>query len=97
MTDLQYGAVRGAGRQSRSIKQRGESSQGERDQRRKGKREKYEKNLKKAEDHIAAKRHKEAVDALTEARKYAKTEDLKSIDERLDEQKKLASQETSSQ
>lgn len=56
------------------------------------KREKYEKNLKKAEDHIAAKRHKEAVDALTEARKYAKTEDLKSIDERLDEQKKLASQ-----
>lgn len=56
------------------------------------KREKYEKNLKKAEEHIAAKRHKEAVDALTEARKYAKTEDLKSIDERLDEQKKLASQ-----
>lgn len=56
------------------------------------KREKYEKNLKKAEDHIAAKRHKEAVDALTEARKYAKTEDLKTIDERLDEQKKLASQ-----
>lgn len=56
------------------------------------KREKYEKNLKKAEDHIAAKRHKEAVDALAEARKYAKTEDLKSIDERLDEQKKLASQ-----
>lgn len=55
-------------------------------------REKYEKNLKKAEDHIAAKRHKEAVDALTEARKYAKTEDLKSIDDRLDEQKKLASQ-----
>lgn len=56
------------------------------------KREKYEKNLKKAEDHIAAKRHKEAVDALIEARKYAKTEDLKSIDDRLDEQKKLASQ-----
>ncbi len=56
------------------------------------KREKYEKNLKKAEDHIAAKRHKEAVDALTEARKYAKTEDLKTIDERLDEQKKLAGQ-----
>ena len=56
------------------------------------KREKYEKNLKKAEEHIAAKRHKEAVDALTEARKYAKHDDLKSIDERIDEQKKLASQ-----
>ena len=45
------------------------------------KREKYEKNLKKAEEHIAAKRHKEAVDALTEARKYAKPDDLKTIDE----------------
>ena len=55
-------------------------------------REKYEKNLKKAEEHIAAKRHKEAVDALTEARKYAKPDDLKSIDERLDEQKKLVGQ-----
>lgn len=56
------------------------------------KREKYEKNLKKAEEHIAAKRHKEAVDALTEARKYAKPDDLKTIDERLDEQKKLVGQ-----
>lgn len=56
------------------------------------KREKYEKNLKKAEDHIAAKRHKEAVDALTEARKYAKPGDLKTIDEQLDEQKKLVGQ-----
>ena len=56
------------------------------------KREKYEKNLKKAEEHIAAKRHKEAVDALTEARKYAKHDDLKTIDERLDEQKKLVGQ-----
>lgn len=56
------------------------------------KREKYEKNLKKAEEHIAAKRHKEAVDALTEARKYAKPDNLKTIDERLDEQKKLAGQ-----
>ena len=56
------------------------------------KREKYEKNLKKAEEHIAAKRHKEAVDALTEARKYAKPDDLKTIDERLDEQKKSVGQ-----
>ncbi len=56
------------------------------------KREKYDKNLKKAEDHIAANRHKEAVDALTEARKYAKPDDLKTIDELLDEQKKLVGQ-----
>ena len=58
----------------------------------KEKREKYEKNLKKAEEHIAAKRHKEAVEALTEARKYAKSGDLKTIDERIDEQKKLMGQ-----
>lgn len=58
----------------------------------KEKREKFEKNLKKADEHIAAKRHKDAVDALTEARKYAKTADVKAIDERIDEQKKLAGQ-----
>ena len=58
----------------------------------KEKREKYEKNLKKAQDFIAAKKHMEAVDALTEARKYAKPGDLKTIDGQLEEQKKLAGQ-----
>ena len=56
------------------------------------KREKYEKNLKKAQDFIAAKKHREAVDALTEARKYAKSGDLKTIDGQLEEQKKLVGQ-----
>ena len=58
----------------------------------KEKREKYEKNLKKAQDFIAAKKHREAVDALTEARKYAKPSDLETIDGQLEEQKKLAGQ-----
>ena len=58
----------------------------------KEKRENYEKNLKKAQDLIAAKKHGEAVDALTEARRYAKPDDLKKIDEQLVEQRKLAAQ-----
>ena len=58
----------------------------------KEKREKYEKNLKKAQDFIAAKKHREAVDALTEACKYARPGDLKTIDGQLEEQKKLAGQ-----
>lgn len=58
----------------------------------KEKREKYEKNLKKAQELIAAKKHSEAVDALTEARKYAKPEDQKTIDSQIEEQKKLAGQ-----
>lgn len=58
----------------------------------KEKREKYEKNLKKAQELIAAKKHREAVDALTEARKYAKPGDMDTIDGQLEEQKKLAGQ-----
>ncbi|MDY3141770.1 MAG: PRTRC system protein E [Parabacteroides sp.] len=58
----------------------------------KEKREKYEKSLKKAQELITAKKHKEAVDALTEARKYANPEEQKKIDEMLEEQKKLMSQ-----
>lgn len=58
----------------------------------KEKREKYEKSLKKAQELITAKKHKEAVDALTEARKYAIPEDQKKIDGMLEEQKKLMSQ-----
>lgn len=58
----------------------------------KEKREKYEKNLKKAHELITAKKHKEAVYALTEARKYANPEEQKKIDGMLGEQKKLMSQ-----
>lgn len=58
----------------------------------KEKREKYEKNLKKAQDLIAARKHGEAVDALTEARKYAGAEEQKKIDGQIEEQKKLAGQ-----
>ena len=58
----------------------------------KEKREKYEKHLKKAKELIEARKHKEAVDALTEARKYAKTADFAYIDGQLEEQKKLMGQ-----
>lgn len=58
----------------------------------KEKREKYEKNLKKAQELIAAKKHREAVEALTEARKYAGAEEQKKIDGQIEEQKKLAGQ-----
>lgn len=58
----------------------------------KEKREKYEKSLKKAQELVTAKKHKEAVDALTEARKYAIPEEQKKIDGMLEEQKKLMSQ-----
>ena len=54
----------------------------------KEKREKYEKHLKKAEELIAAKNHKDAITALGQARLYAKPQDLKRIDEMVAEQKK---------
>lgn len=57
----------------------------------KEKREKYEKGLKKAQELITAQKHKDAVDALTEARKYANPEEQKKIDGMLEEQKKLMS------
>lgn len=74
------------------------SSKGAKDQKSKEskedkeKREKYEKHLKKAKELIEARKHKEAVDALTEARKYAKTADIAYIDGQLEEQKKLMGQ-----
>ena len=54
----------------------------------KEKREKYEKHLKKAEELIAAKNHKDAVTALGQARLYAKEQDQKKIDGMIAEQKK---------
>lgn len=58
----------------------------------KEKREKYDRHLKKAKELIEARKHKEAVDALTEARKYAKAADFAYIDGQLEEQKKLMGQ-----
>ena len=58
----------------------------------KEKREKYEKHLKKAEELIAAKNHKDAVTALGQARLYAKPQDQKKIDEMTAEQKKAMDQ-----
>ena len=54
----------------------------------KEKREKYEKYLKKAEELISAKKYKDAVTALEQARFYAKPQDQKKIDEMVADQKK---------
>ena len=58
----------------------------------KEKREKYEKHLKKAEELIAAKNHKDAILALQQARMYATTDKQKEVDEKIAEQKKAMNQ-----
>lgn len=58
----------------------------------KEKREKYEKHMKKAEELIAAKNHKEAVTALGQARLYATEQNRKTVDEKIEEQKRAMNQ-----
>lgn len=58
----------------------------------KEKREKYEKHLKKAEEFIAAKNHKDAITALQQARMYATADKQKELDEKIAEQKKAMNQ-----
>lgn len=58
----------------------------------KEKREKYEKHMKKAEELIAAKNHKEAVTALGQARLYATEQNQKTVDEKIEEQKRVMNQ-----
>lgn len=58
----------------------------------KEKREKYEKHLKKAEELITAKNHKDAILALQQARMYATTDKQKEVDEKIAEQKKAMNQ-----
>ena len=58
----------------------------------KEKREKYEKHMKKAEELIAAKNHKEAITALGQARLYATEQNRKTVDEKIEEQKRAMNQ-----
>lgn len=58
----------------------------------KEKREKYEKHMKKAEELIAAKNHRDAVTALGQARLYATEQNKKTVDEKIEEQKKTMDQ-----
>lgn len=58
----------------------------------KEKREKYEKHMKKAEELIAARNHKEAVTTLGQARLYATEQNRKTVDEKLKEQKRAMNQ-----
>ena len=54
----------------------------------KEKREKYDRLIKKAEEMITSRKHRDAINALQQARIYATTENQKSIDEKIAEQKK---------
>lgn len=58
----------------------------------KEKREKYEKHMKKAEELITARNHKEAVTALGQARLYATEQNRKTVDEKIEEQKRAMNQ-----
>lgn len=58
----------------------------------KEKREKYEKHMKKAEELIAAKNHKDAITALGQAKLYATEQNKKTVEEKIEEQKKAMSQ-----
>ena len=58
----------------------------------KEKREKYEKHLKKAEELIAAKKHKDAIATLGQAKLYATEQNKKTVEEKIEEQKKAMSQ-----
>lgn len=58
----------------------------------KEKREKYEKHLKKAEELITAKNHKDAITALQQARMYASAEKQKEVDEKIAAQRKAMNQ-----
>ncbi len=54
--------------------------------------EKYEKHMKKAEELIAAKNHKDAITTLQQARMYATADKQKEVDEKIAEQKKAMNQ-----
>ena len=58
----------------------------------KEKREKYEKHMKKAEELITAKNHKDAITALQQARMYATADKQKEVDEKIAAQKKAMNQ-----
>lgn len=58
----------------------------------KEKREKYEKHMKKAEEQIAAKNHKDAIATLGQARLYATEANRKAVNEKIEEQKKAMNQ-----
>ena len=58
----------------------------------KEKREKYEKHMKKAEELIAAKNHKDAIATLGQAKLYATGQNKMTVEEKIEEQKKAMSQ-----
>lgn len=87
MAEFEKQADKAAANSKASKKQKAKETKEEKE-----KREKYEKHMKKAEELIAAKNHKEAVTALGQARLYATEQNQKTVDEKIEEQKRAMNQ-----
>ena len=87
MAEFEKQADKAAANSKASKEQKAKETKEEKD-----KREKYEKHMKKAEELIAARNHKEAVTALGQARLYATEQNRKTVDEKIEEQKRAMNQ-----
>lgn len=87
MAEFEKQADKAAANSKASKEQKAKETKEEKD-----KREKYEKHMKKAEELIAARNHKEAVNALGQARLYATEQNRKTVDEKIEEQKRAMNQ-----
>lgn len=87
MTEFEKQADKAAANSKASKEQKVKETKEEKD-----KREKYEKHMKKAEELIASRNHKEAVTALGQARLYATEQNRKTVDEKIEEQKRAMNQ-----
>ena len=87
MAEFEKQADKAAANSKASKEQKAKETKEEKD-----KREKYEKHMKKAEELIAAGNHKEAVTALGQARLYATEQNRKTVDEKIEEQKRAMNQ-----
>ena len=87
MAEFEKQADKAAANSKASKEQKAKETKEEKD-----KREKYEKHMKKAEELIAARNHKEAVTALGQARLYATEQNRKTVDEKIEGQKRAMNQ-----
>ena len=83
MAEFEKQADKAAADSKASKEQKAKETKEEKEQR-----EKYEKHMKKAEELIAAKNHKDAIATLGQARLYATEQNKKAVDEKIEEQKK---------
>lgn len=87
MAEFEKQADKAAANSKASKEQKAKETKEEKD-----KREKYEKHMKKAEELIAARNHKEAITTLGQARLYATEQNRKTVDEKIEEQKRAMNQ-----